>query len=488
MEFDNINLNKTAFANGKRKENLQDFNINNITPLITLDALQCSDKALLKEEVKTFDAWKNHIASIGSNNSLQQFTKYTFNRLTYPECASLATDSMIHKALEVIVEECFNHGGNFVFADNDTEEKLNFDLDAFNKDFKNNGFFDVARKAFLNGLIFGGAFIYINTTDTDLNKQLYKDNSSNNKFINFRNLEPWQFAPSQTNTYNPIKSDYMNPSSWYVMNAGQVHTSRFIKVIPFTISDLYKPMFNYLGLPLSFFMRDYVSVADSIRQSLGDLFLRFSTVVVKVPNHKVSNEEGYNRVKHIVATRNNLGAVVLAGDEDYIVDNFSLTGLYDIVQHAYELVTATSYVPTVKLLGIEPSGFNSTGEFSMKNFQDTISAFQRNIISPFLVEMAEVYASLKLNKKINLNFEWKPLGQISQVEEVELSNSKADFLIKLKDNDILSAEDVLTSLQNNDITLLNVDVDNLPDPDKDEEGFYMNENGEIEEVKQDKNK
>lgn len=454
----------TAIATGKQKE--PEANIfKSIEPLITAQQLGCVDKNINDSNKRVYDAWQNQIASIGLNNSLQQYTDYTFKRLPYQTCASYSTDAIIHKAIEVLTEEAFSHGGNFVFADEEAAE--DFDINEFNKEFKNEGFFSVAKLAFYNALIFGGSFIYINTNDNDLSKQLYLDSQTLNKFINFKVLEPWQFAPAAVNTVNPIKDDYMEPSAWYVQGAGVIHTSRFIKVNPFPVSALYKPMFNYLGLSLVFFMKDYVAVADTIRQSLGDLFLRFATIIVKAPNHKISNVEGYDRIKHILETRNNLGAVVLAQDEEYVVDSMSLSGLPDIVQHAYELVTATSYVPTVKLLGIEPSGFNSTGEYSIKNFYDNIMAFQKNIITPYLISMAESYVALKKNKSIRFNFEWNALGQLDEREMMEVRSAKLDYLLRLKDADILTAEDVIATIQSDDMTLSNIDIDNLPEPEDD---------------------
>ena len=467
----------TAVVTGKSREAESDSAFRLATaPLVTTKQLGCMDKNINESSRRVYDAWQNQIASIGLNNSLQQYTEYTFKRLPYQTCAAYSTDAIIHKAIEVLTEEAFSHGGSFTFVDEeDTED---FDINEFNKEFENNNFFSVAKLAFSNALIFGGSFIYINTNDNDLEKQLYLDGQNINKFMGFKNLEPWQFAPAVVNTVNPIKDDYMQPSMWYVQGAGVIHSSRFIKVNPFPVSALYKPMFNYLGLSLVFFMKDYVAVADTIRQSLGDLFLRFATIIIKAPNHKISNIEGYDRIKHIIETRNNLGAVILSDDEEYVVDNMSLSGLSDIVQHAYELVTATSYVPTVKLLGIEPSGFNSTGEYSIKNFYDNITAFQRNIIGPYLVQMAEAYAALKKGKNIKFNFEWNQLGQLNEQEMMDVRNNKLDFLLKLKDADILSAEDVITTLQSDDMTLSNIDVDNLPDSEDD----FDDENDENSEV------
>lgn len=456
----------TAIANGKISSNFNDA-FAAVQPLVTAQQLGCTDKNINNENKRIYDAWQNQIASIGLNNSIQQYTEYTFKRLPYQTCASYSTDSIIHKAIEVLTEEAFSRGGVFTFANK--EDAKDFDINEFNKEFENKDFYSIAKLAFYNALIFGGSFIYIGTNDNNLTKQLYLDGNNINKFSSFKVLEPWQFAPAMVNTVNPLKDDYMSPSLWYVQGAGSIHTSRFIKVNPFPVSALYKPMFNYLGLSLVFFMKDYVSVADTIRQSLGDLFLRFATIIVKAPNHKISNIEGYDRIKHIISTRNNLGAIVLSDDEEYVVDNMSISGLSDIVQHAYELVTATSYVPTVKLLGIEPSGFNSTGEYSIKNFYDNISAFQKNIIGPYLVEMAEAYVALNKGINIKFNYEFNQLGQLNEQEMMEVRNLKLDYLLKLKDADILTAEDVITTLQSDDMTLSNIDVDNLPEPDDYEE-------------------
>ena len=88
----------------------RNINITDIAPIRTFDNMPADVAGLA---YRNFSSWQNYAASIGVNNSLQQYSHHILNRLSYQECANLATDSMISKAIDVIVREIFKSGGKW---------------------------------------------------------------------------------------------------------------------------------------------------------------------------------------------------------------------------------------------------------------------------------------------------------------------------------------------------------------------------------------
>ncbi len=138
------------------------IDISNITPIRSFDNMPSELAGLA---YKNYSSWQNYAASIGTNNSLQQYSSHILNRLSYQECANLATDSMISKAIDVVTRELFKSGGKWSGS--------HLDIDNFEMILTSLKFYEKVQLAVQRALEYGGAFIYINTDDTNLSLPLY---------------------------------------------------------------------------------------------------------------------------------------------------------------------------------------------------------------------------------------------------------------------------------------------------------------------------
>lgn len=297
---------------------------------------------------------------------------------------------------------------------------------------------------------YGGAFLYINTDDTDLNLPLYLNErtASTNKITGLTVIEPWQAAPVQVNSFNPLKENYMEPELWWVLGASStVHKTRLIPVVFYSVPDLIKPLYNYLGLPLSFYMKNYVSNADTVRQSISDLVLRFRTKIIKTTAQKIADPQTQARVKYMNATSNNLATLLLAKDEEWIETVTSLTGMDNLLSQMYELMTAsTRGIPVTKLLGLSPRGFNATGEYDENNFYDVIDGYSQTVVVPVMERLAEYILCFKAGILSEPKYEFNPRKQIRPKEQAEINNLKADYISKLIMSGVIAGRDAIKAI------------------------------------------
>ena len=417
----------------------RNINLSEIAPIRTFDNMPADVAGLA---YRNFSSWQNYAASIGVNNSLQQYSHHILNRLSYQECANLATDSMISKAIDVITREIFKSGGKWISAHLDIE---NFEMVLNSLDFYNK-----IRLAVQRALEYGGAFIYINTDDTNLSLPLYinEKTSKKNKITGLTVIEPWQAAPVQVNTFNPLKNNYMQPDLWWVLGASStVHKTRLIPIVFYSVPDLIKPLYNYLGLPLSFYMKNYVSNADTVRQSISDLVLRFRTKIIKTTAQKIADPQTQARVKYMNATSNNLATLLLAKDEEWIETVTSLSGMDNLLSQMYELMTAsTRGIPVTKLLGLSPRGFNATGEYDENNFYDVIDGYASSVVIPAMEKAAEYVLCFKTGILDEPKYEFNPRKQIKQKEQTEINNLKADYISKLIMSGVITGKDAIRAI------------------------------------------
>lgn len=439
------------------------INISQILPIRTFDNMPAE---LSNIAYRNFSSWQNYAASVGMNNSLQQYSSHILNRLSYQECANLATDSMISKAIDVIVREIFKSGGKW--------EAAHLDIDNFEMVLNSLDFYEKIALAVQRALEYGGAFIYINTDDTNLSLPLYinEKTASTNKITGLTVIEPWQAAPVQVNTFNPLKNNYMQPDLWWVLGAGStVHKTRLIPIVFYSVPDLIKPLYNYLGLPLSFYMKNYVSNADTVRQSISDLVLRFRTKIIKTTAQKIADPQTQARVKYMNATSNNLATLLLAKDEEWIETVTSLSGMDNLLSQMYELMTAsTRGIPVTKLLGLSPRGFNATGEYDENNFYDVIDGYASSVVIPAMEKVAEYILCFKAGILDEPRYEFNPRKQIRPKEQAEINNLKADYISKLIMSGVVTGKDAIRAISEDNFKF---DWINLED-------YKMPENPEIE--------
>lgn len=400
---------------------------------------------------RVYDGWYNHIASVGTHNSLMQHSYYINNRVGYQELCMLSTDDMMNNAIQTITRECLNKWGEIKITDSNIDISQQEDLiNKINIRFKELNFNNIIYEAIQKSLIYGGVGIYLNFgDDVDISTPLVtkKEFMINNRIKHLKVVEPYLFAPNQLNTINPLAEDFMKPTEWYISGSGAIHTTRFYTMIFFELPNIIKPMYNCLGLSLCQLMKDKVKSAESIRQSLTDLMLRFKTDIIKTPSLLASPELLKDRVDLFNASKNNLGTLVLSDQEEYINSVTGIAGLDKIQAQAFENVASSARLPAVKLLGLTPSGFNATGEFDLKNYYDIIRGYQANTIKPFIDYIINIVCMENGYENI-AEFEFSPLEKSNELENAQIKNTQIDAIIKLINSGLLSPEDAFNELQN----------------------------------------
>lgn len=401
--------------------------------------------------VKKFqDEWVNNVASINTNNSLSQYNNFLIKRLSYAESASLASDSIIHNAITKYCNEVFRKGGEIIINLENKELENEAKVYIENR-LKELEFFDKLKEAMFTSLIYGGAFLFIDVNSEDLSKELIirKEVFQNNKINGFVVVTPDLCAPASVNSYNPLSYDYMKPSLWNI-GGNIINSNRLVKLVIFDIPLLLKPLYNYFGVSLCQFMRPYVASADVARQALSDIFLRFKTDVIQTDLIKVNPQEAVARAKAINKTRNNLSLLLLSNDENFVQTITSLSGLDKIVAQLLENVAVSARMPSVKLLGLTPSGFNSTGDFDLNSYYDEIMSLQNAIIKPIIEKVLHLL-SLELGLDIYPEYNFELLEKNTKLEKGQIDNLQADLVSKLIQAGIITQEQGFQILQKNGI-------------------------------------
>ena len=441
---------KRRFYPSNKKSNLEKFNhmINNsynqsinLEPLVNFNDENTSK--IYQSWVNKFsDNWSNAIANINANNALGQYSEFMLNRLSYAECAFLAGDSIINNAITKYANEILRKGGNIIINcdDLDIKESLRQKLE---KRLQELNFESVLNEAIKTSLSFGGALIFIDINADDLSEPLYDKAKilTQNKINGLRVIPPYLCGASEVETANPLNADFMKPKKWYVSgNAGIIDSSRVIPLTIFDAPSLIKPLFNFFGISLTQFMKNYVASADIARQSLSDMLLRFRSEIIKSDLIKINPSEAVSRAKAINKQKNNNALMLLTKDEEYIQSITPLSGLDKLIAQLQENVAVSARMPSVKLLGLTPSGFNATGDFDLASYYDEIMSLQNSIIKPVIEQILNLLVKEAGWDDITANYEFHILEKSSDLDKAQVKNLEIDFVTKAISAGILTDE------------------------------------------------
>ncbi|ULJ60785.1 anti-CBASS protein Acb1 family protein [Wielerella bovis] len=288
------------------------------------------------------------------------------------------------------------------------------------------------------------------------------------------NIEPMWTSPALANTHDPTEPDFYKPKQWYIM--GQtVHDDRLFTLVSRPVPDMLKPAYNFGGVSMSQLMMPYVNRWLRTVNSVSDLVNSFSLSGIKTSMQDIlsggcddvnlqARADLYNQY------RDNRGLMLLdKEEEEFFQFNTPLSTLDALLAQAQEQMAAPSHTPLVKLLGITPSGLNASSEGEIAVYYDWIKSLQENLLREPLTKLLKI-VQLHLFGEINDNitFEFKPLAQMSELDQTTIRKTECDIDVAYLQNGVISDVEVRTKLAANAQSGFNgIDVDDVPENNDD---------------------
>jgi hypothetical protein len=197
------------------------------------------------------------------------------------------------------------------------------------------------------------------------------------------------------------------------------------------VPDILKPAYQFGGLSLTQILQPYVNNWLRTRNSVGDLVHSFSVLGIKTELDSITGADAASimgqRVEAFNNYRDNRNMMLLNTTEEFFNVSTPLTGLESLQAQSQEHMASVCSIPLVKLLGISPSGLNATAEPEMAAFYDYIAAMQESLVRAPLTYIFQIL-QLNLWGKIDpdLNFDFEPLQELTEMEKAQLDKTKAE--------------------------------------------------------------
>lgn len=271
--------------------------------------------------------------------------------------------------------------------------------------------------------------------------------------VGFRTVEAMWSYPNLYNSTNPLKKGFYKPTSWYVMG-NIVHDSRLLLFVSRPVPDMLKAAYSFGGISLSQLAKPYIDHWIRTRDSVSDIVHSFSVsgfltnMEATLGGDAGGADDFFRRVDLFNKTRDNRGAMVLDKDsEEFFQFNTPLSGLDALQAQAQEQMSAVSSIPLVKLLGITPSGLNSSSDGEIRVFYDYIHSMQESLFrDPLKRAIDLVQLSLFGDIDADIDFVFEPLYQLSEAELAMARKTEAETDAVLITAGVISQDEARTRI------------------------------------------
>ncbi|WP_218064117.1 phage portal protein [Nguyenibacter vanlangensis] len=383
----------------------------------------------------------------------------------YPQLAEMMQRAEFRKPVEVIAKESTREWIKFTSTrsgdDMVQDERAAKRMKALEAEFRRLRVRDVVRRQIWHGLAYGLGHVWIgikgaalNSAGQDVPLVIGSKGLAKGSVERLVNIDPIWTNPNTYNADNPLKPDYYRPQNWWVQGT-LVDQSRILTMVPFEVSDILKPAFNFGGLSLTQQLRAYVHNFLRTRQSVSDMVSNYSFIGIATNMEATmqnpfpgsdtpAGEDGIiGRAQALTRIKTNNGAWVYDKEsEDIKVLTANLSGLNELQAQSQEFMASIPGIPLVKLFGIQPTGLNASSDGEIRVFYDEIAAFQEANVGPILRKIFHL-SQLNLWGEIDpdLDFEFVHLWQMDEKQLAEIQKIKADTDAVLVEAGIIAAEE-----------------------------------------------
>jgi len=349
----------------------------------------------------------------------------------FPTLALLGQLAEYRSMHETLADECVRCWGVVASSgdgDDDRCQQIEAELKRLN-------IRSAVRQMVVHDQAFGGAHGYIKlkgdetTRDTPLLLKPYSVRKGT--FEGLRVVEPYWVTPNDYNSIDPTKANFYKPSSWWLLGT-ETHATRLFTLISRPVPDMLKPAYSFRGISMTQLAIPYVDNWLRTRQSVSDTVKQFSVSGVLMDLQQsllpgAGTTLDY-RAQLLNLYRDNRNLLLLdKATEEFFQINTPLSGLDALQAQAQEQMGAVSHTPLVKLLGITPSGLNTSSDGEIRVWYDYVHGYQDASLTPLMqVVLQLVQLSLFGAIDEDITWEWEKLHEATEVEAAEIDRTRME--------------------------------------------------------------
>lgn len=305
--------------------------------------------------------------------------------------------------------------------------------------------------------LYGGSMVVLGLDDGgDLDEELNEDNIRRLSFIKAVSRYRVTIRERETDTE---KENYGDPVLYTISpvagNPYDIHSSRVLLFDGSDVPERVRRQNNGWGDSILQSIYTRVRGLSSSYVNVEHVLDDFSMIVMTIDNLMELLAMGkeklvQKRLNQMDLTRHIMNTVLLDSEEKFERSTSTVTGIKDLLDKLAEALSAVSGIPITLLMGRSPAGLNSTGEGDIRNYYDSISDLQEEILLPQLERLVYLVQKVKEGptngKELDdWSIKFNPLWQLTDKEIAETRNKNAESDVLYIDRGVLFAEEVAQS-------------------------------------------
>lgn len=298
------------------------------------------------------------------------------------------------------------------------------------------------------------ALFHVDSSDPDYyTKPFNPDGVTVGLYKGFSQVDPFWVTPEldAEAAANPASRHFYEPT-WWRINGKRYHRSHLVIIRTSEVSDILKPSYIYGGIPLPQKICERVYAAERTANEAPLLALTKRTTVMKVDMDAAIADQGSfeENLATWINYRDNYGVKVCGLNEEMNQTDTALGDLDALIMTQYQIVAAIANTPATKLLGTQPKGFNSTGDYEESVYHEYLESIQANEMQPLLERHhllsirsdAEIAKILQGKSAFTVEINWKPLDSMTENEAADVQYKKAQTDQILQMAGAISSEEI----------------------------------------------
>ncbi|OCJ20010.1 DUF1073 domain-containing protein [Serratia sp. 14-2641] len=250
---------------------------------------------------------------------------------------------------------------------------------------------DQMKKFITFGRVFGIriALFKVTSTDPDYYENPFNpDGVTPGSYKGIAQIDPMWCTPEVDGAavINPASLHFYEPTYW-VINGKRYHRSHLVIYIPYPVATILKAMYQFGGMSLPQLIMERIYAAERTANEAPSLALSKRTTIYKTDMAKaMANEDEFTaNLSRWVRYRDNYGVKLADKEEDEITQmDTALADFDNLIMTQYQLVAAIAEVPSTRLMGTQPKGFNSNGDYEETTYHETLESIQTHDLTPLL--------------------------------------------------------------------------------------------------------
>lgn len=287
------------------------------------------------------------------------------------------------------------------------------------------------------GRVFGIRIALFNVESDDPDyyyKPFNPDGVTPGSYRGISQIDPYWVTPQLDGeaSGNPGSINFYVPT-WWNINGRLVHRTHLVIFMGEEVADILKPQYIYGGISIPQKIAERVYAAERTANEAPLLALTKRTDVVKADLAQATAQfPGFvERIRQWVYNRDNFGVKMIGLDEEMQQFDTSLNDLDSVIMTQYQLVAAAANVPATKLLGTQPKGFNSTGEYEESNYHEELESIQAHDLTPLIERHHLLLIRSEICPKYNIEpfsttIVWNDLDAMTAKEQAEVNRMSAE--------------------------------------------------------------